>query len=65
MKEMKTLNGYEVVDTQARQDIETVRSEIPSLDPYALKTEIPNIIYSETEPTNPVEGMIWLSPVEE
>ena len=26
---------------------------------------IPNIIYSETEPTNPVEGMIWLSPVEE
>ena len=53
MKVMKTLNGYEVVDTQARQDIEAVRSEIP------------NIIYSETEPTNPVEGMIWLSPVEE
>jgi hypothetical protein len=52
MKEMKTLNGYEVVDTQARADIEQVRSDLP------------NIIYSETEPTNPIEGMIWLSPAE-
>ena len=23
----------------------------------------PNIIYSENEPTNPAEGMIWLKPL--
>ena len=36
-KEMKTLNGYEVVDAQARADI----SDIPSK--YALKTDIPDV----------------------
>lgn len=30
----------------------------------AEKLDKSMIVYSETEPTNPVEGMIWLKPVE-
>lgn len=29
-----------------------------------VESKIPNIVYSETEPESPVEGMIWLKPVE-
>ena len=29
----------------------------------ANKNEVPNIVYSETEPENPVEGMIWLKKI--
>ena len=29
-----------------------------------VESKVPNIIYSETEPESPVEGMIWLKPVE-
>ena len=41
--EMKTLNGYEVVDAKARQDIETLKQAGVDIDlsEYAKKTDIP------------------------
>ena len=46
MPEMKTLNGYEVVDAKARQDIKGIQAAvgaIPEYDltPYATKSELP------------------------
>ena len=41
MPEMKTLNGYEVVDAKARQDIEVLKNTEVDLTPYALKSELP------------------------
>ena len=38
---MKTLNGYEVVDAKARQDIEVLKNTEVDLTPYALKSELP------------------------
>ena len=41
MPEMKTLNGYEVVDAKARQDIEVLKNTEVDLTPYATKSELP------------------------
>ena len=41
MPEMKTLNGYEVVDAKARQDIEVLKNTEVDLTSYALKSELP------------------------
>lgn len=46
MPEMKTLNGYEVVDAKAREDIKSIQEAveaIPEYDlaPYATKSELP------------------------
>lgn len=41
MPEMKTLNGYEVVDAKARQDIEVLKNTEVDLTHYALKSELP------------------------
>ena len=39
MAEMKTLNGYEVVDAAARADIELLKAKEPDLSGYYTKTE--------------------------
>lgn len=50
MPEMKTLNGYEVVDAKAREDIEGLQEavaaipEMPDLTPYATETYVDNAI---------------------
>lgn len=36
---------------------------IKSYNNLTDKPTIPNIVYSETEPTNPTQGMIWLKPL--
>ena len=36
--------------------------DIPDVSGFASKSELPNIVYSETEPENPSVGMIWLKP---
>ncbi len=46
MPEMKTLNGYEVVDAKARQDIKGIQAAVEAipeydLTPYATKSELP------------------------
>ena len=41
MPEMKTLNGYEVVDAKARQDIEVLKNTEVDLTSYATKSELP------------------------
>ena len=41
MPEMKTLNGYEVVDAKARQDIEVLKNTEVDLTLYATKSELP------------------------
>ena len=41
MPEMKTLNGYEVVDAKAREDIEVLKNTEVDLTPYATKSELP------------------------
>ena len=41
MPEMKTLNGYEVVDAKARQDIEVLKNTEVDLTHYATKSELP------------------------
>ena len=46
MPEMKTLNGYEVVDAKAREDIKGIQAAVEAipeydLTPYATKSEIP------------------------
>lgn len=40
MAEMKTLNGYEVVDAKAREDIEKLKAKEPDLSAYYTKTEV-------------------------
>lgn len=60
MKEMKTLNGYEVVDTQARSDIETVRSEIPSLTGYATEDYVDTAINNIPTPSGTEYEMIYM-----
>lgn len=37
MAEMKSLNGYEIVDAKAREDIETLKSTAPELTGYATE----------------------------
>lgn len=52
MPEMKTLNGYEVVDAKAREEIKSVKEavdnieipEMPDLTPYATETYVDNAI---------------------
>ena len=40
MPEMKTLNGYEIVDAKARADIEGIQEEIENIpDTSAFQTE--------------------------
>lgn len=46
MPEMKTLNGYEVVDAKAREDIKSIQEAVEAipeydLTPYATKSELP------------------------
>lgn len=41
---MKTLNGFEVVDTQARADIELLKDKEPDLSNYYTKAEVENAI---------------------
>lgn len=41
MPEMKTLNGYEVVDAKARADIEALKGKEVDLSNYATKAELP------------------------
>lgn len=41
MPEMKTLNGYEVVDAKAREDIEVLKNTEVDLTSYATKSELP------------------------
>ena len=60
MKEMKTLNGYEVVDTQARADIEQVRSEIPSLTGYATEEYVNTAINNIPTPSGTEYEMSYL-----
>lgn len=43
MAEMKTLNGFEIVDSKAREDIENLKSLEIDFSPYALKEDIPTI----------------------
>lgn len=43
MPEMKTLNGYEVVDAKAREDIEVLKNTGVDLSEYAKKSEIPDV----------------------
>jgi hypothetical protein len=43
MPEMKTLNGYEVVDAKAREDIEVLKNAGVDLSEYAKKSEIPDV----------------------
>ena len=40
MAEMKTLNGYEVVDAKAREDIELLKTKEPDLTGYYTKSEV-------------------------
>lgn len=40
MAEMKTLNGYEVVDAKAREDIEKLKAQELDLSAYYTKTEV-------------------------
>lgn len=40
MAEMKTLNGYEVVDAAARADIELLKAKEPDLSGYYTKSEV-------------------------
>ena len=42
----------------------SVSSGVSSYNDLTDKPTIPNIVYSETEPENPVLGMIWFSPAE-
>lgn len=41
MPEMKTLNGYEVVDAKARREIEALKNTETDLSAYAKKSELP------------------------
>jgi hypothetical protein len=43
MPEMKTLNGFEIVDAQAREDIEVLKNTEVDLSEYAKKSEIPDV----------------------
>ena len=40
---MKTLNGFEIVDAQAREDIEVLKNTEVDLNEYAKKSEIPDV----------------------
>ena len=40
---MKTLNGFEIVDAQAREDIEVLKNTEVDLSEYAKKSEIPDV----------------------
>lgn len=51
-------NYYTKTETYSQTEVNGL------LDNKADKTSVPNIVYSETEPENPVEGMIWLKPTE-
>ena len=44
MAEMKTLNGYEVVDAKARQDIEALKEKEPDLSNYYTKAQTDSAI---------------------
>lgn len=44
MAEMKTLNGYEVVDAAARAEIELLKAKEPDLTGYATETYVNNAI---------------------
>ena len=50
MKEMKTLNGYEVVDTQARSDIEVLKNKTVDLTGYATETYVQEQIEAIPDP---------------
>lgn len=50
LTEHQSLEGYAKTD------------DIPDVSGFASKSELPNIVYSETEPENPSVGMIWLKP---
>lgn len=60
--------------TQNSSVIETINSAltnkadkteiVKSYNQLTDKPTIPNIVFSETEPTNPTTGMIWLKPAE-
>jgi hypothetical protein len=50
MPEMKTLNGYEIVDAKAREDIKALKGgEDIDLSEYAKKTDIPDVSNFITE----------------
>lgn len=49
MSQMKTLNGFEVVDAAARAEIENIKNNPVDLSPYAKKIDIPT---DNTELTN-------------
>lgn len=42
----------------------SVSSGVSSYNDLTDKPSIPNIVYSETEPENPIEGMIWFYPAQ-
>ena len=50
MPEMKTLNGYEIVDAKAREDISKIN--IPDLGDYAKKSDIPTVPTKTSQLTN-------------
>jgi hypothetical protein len=50
MPEMKTLNGYEIVDAKAREDISKIN--IPDLGDYAKKSDIPTVPTKLSQLTN-------------
>jgi hypothetical protein len=50
MPEMKTLNGYEIVDAKARDDISKIN--IPDLGDYAKKSDIPTVPTRTSQLTN-------------
>ena len=47
MPEMKTLNGYEIVDAKAREDISKI-----DLSTYAKKSDIPTVPSKTSQLTN-------------
>ncbi len=61
MPEMKTLNGYEIVDAKAREDISKIN--VPDLSDYAKKTDIPTVPTKTSQLTND-SGFITSIPSE-
>lgn len=56
MPDMKTLNGYEIVDSQARQDIEELRQQVENFEP-SVDVDLSNY-YTKEETENTISAMM-------
>jgi hypothetical protein len=56
MPEMKTLNGYEIVDAQAREDIKALKSAEVDLTGYATEDYVDTAIQTALSGIATAEG---------